>query len=73
MRYAEIAIERYIRASCRWRDLLLSSGGLAVRVSTRQQIEHLAASSLPITELEVQSNERGDAATDIWSSNRASK
>lgn len=45
----------------RWRDLLQASGPLAVRVSSRQQIEHLAASStLAIGELEVESNMRGE-------------
>ena len=43
---------------CRWRDLLSVSGGLAVRVISRQQLDRLAVSKLPVAELEIQSNER---------------
>ena len=43
---------------CSWRDLLSTSGGLAVRVISRQQLNRLAVSKLPVAELEIQSNER---------------
>ena len=44
--------------------MLSTTGGLAVRVISRQQLQRLAMSSLPIAELEIQSDERREF---VWS------